>query len=70
VIPHKVDISAKNELVYQHLLGPRQFLALTNGGVHLLTMQRPIDQLYELLRVSQGNVETPAIAAFFQVLTY
>lgn len=64
VVPHKVDIAAKNELVYQHLLGPRQYLALTNRGVHLITKLRPIDQLHDLLIGSSGN-ETPQLQEFF-----
>ncbi|KAJ1927233.1 hypothetical protein IWQ60_003123 [Tieghemiomyces parasiticus] len=40
----------ENELLLQTQFPARRFLVLTNSGIHILTHQRPIDYLYQLLR--------------------
>lgn len=53
----RVDDSdiALNELATQLSRPPRQFLVLTNSGINVLSKQRPIDILQQLLIESGGN---------------
>lgn len=55
---------ARNELAQQHSLPPRQFIVLTNSGLHLFEKTRPLEHLKDLL-VSSRGADSPALRKFF-----
>lgn len=54
-----------NEYFDQHLLPNRQFLILSNRGIHVITKNRPMDILQQLVIESNGHIEHPNIQRFF-----
>ncbi|KAL9646182.1 hypothetical protein ABK040_008055 [Willaertia magna] len=44
-----------NELSIQHIKPPREFVCLSNNGIHLLVKLRPIDLLQQILQQSQSE---------------
>lgn len=59
------DYVTRNELATQHSLPARQFLCLTNTGLHLFVKLRPLDQLHALL-VDSGGADSELLADFFK----
>ncbi|KAL6064256.1 Nucleoporin 155 [Balamuthia mandrillaris] len=54
-----------NELAVQHFVPPRQYLCLTNTGLHFLVKMRPVDHLLQLL-LNSGGADTDALTQFFE----
>ncbi|EFC50324.1 nucleoporin 155 [Naegleria gruberi] len=44
-----------NELSFQHIKPPREFVCLSNNGMHLLVKLRPVDFLQQILQQSQSD---------------
>ncbi|XP_066949536.1 nuclear pore complex protein Nup155 isoform X2 [Macrobrachium rosenbergii] len=55
-------------LVTQHQQAPRQLVLLSANGAHILTFQRPVDQLRQLLEEA-GGAESSIIKDFFSAMT-
>lgn len=55
-------------LVTQHQQAPRQLVLLSANGAHILTFQRPVDQLRQLLEEA-GGPESSIIKEFFSAMT-
>jgi hypothetical protein len=62
----------RNELVVQHLLPPRHFLALTSVGLHIVVKLRPVDILRQIILSSRGNdtKDLKVYHSFFLVQMY
>ena len=54
----------RNELAMQHVTAMREFLCLTNTGLHLISKLTPLDRLRQLLLEANGTV-TANVKAFF-----
>ncbi|XP_069168199.1 nuclear pore complex protein Nup155 [Procambarus clarkii] len=55
-------------LVTQHQHAPRRLVLLSANGAHILTFQRPVDQLRQLLEESSG-AEAAMVKDFFTAMT-
>lgn len=64
LLPTPPPPSSAHELLYSHLLGPRELLALSSGGLSVLRKLRPVDVLYQLLLQSAGR-DSDALQSFF-----
>ena len=58
------DRYRRNELAMQHASAPREFLCLTNTGLHVIAKLTPLDHLRQLLLDSNGMLST-GINAYF-----
>ncbi|KAK4316417.1 hypothetical protein Pmani_012431 [Petrolisthes manimaculis] len=55
-------------LVTQHQHAPRQLVLLSANGAHILTFQRPVDQLRHLMEEASG-ADAPPVKDFFTAMT-
>lgn len=55
-------------LVTQHQHAPRQLVLLSANGAHILTFQRPVDQLRHLMEEASG-ADGPIVKDFFTAMT-
>ncbi|XP_071552896.1 nuclear pore complex protein Nup155 isoform X3 [Panulirus ornatus] len=68
LIPPTVQGTRPPLLVTQHQHAPRRLVLLSANGAHILTFQRPVDQLRQLLEESSG-AESAMVKDFFTAMT-